>query len=51
MDEAWLNAHSLEMDEWFLDILIFFFEKMMTMIFFFFFFFFIENKLGMAECP
>ena len=38
MDEAWLNASSLEMDAWFLEILIFFFfffEKMMMMTSFF----------------
>ena len=32
MDEEWSNAHSLEMDAWFLEILILFFEKMMMMI-------------------
>ena len=37
MDEAWPNAPSLEMDAWFLEILIFFF--------------FLENEWGMAECP
>ena len=37
MDEAWPNAHSLEMDAWFLEIwiFIFIFEKMMMMISFF----------------
>ena len=32
MDKAEPNAPSLEMDAWFLEILIFFFEKMMMMI-------------------
>ena len=47
MDEEWPNAPSLEMDAWFLEILIFFFffGKMMMMIFFF------ENEWGMAICP
>jgi len=45
MDEAWLNAPSLEMDAWFLEILIIVFEKMI-MIFFFF-----EIEWGMAKCP
>ena len=37
MDEAWLNAHTLEMDAWFLEIwiFIFIFEKMMMMVSFF----------------
>ena len=33
MDEAWPNAPSLEIDTWFLEILIFY-EQMMMMIFF-----------------
>ena len=37
MDEAWLNAPSLKMDAWFLEILIFFF--------------FFENEWGMVKCP
>ena len=46
MDEAWPNAPSLEMDAWFLEILIFFFfEKMMIMIFL------KKNESGMVECP
>ena len=45
MDEAWPNAPNLEMDAWFLEILIFF-EKMMMMISFFF-----ENEWGMVKCP
>ena len=41
MDESWLNAPSLEIDAWFLEIIIIIiiiFEKMMMVIFFFFFF-------------
>ena len=47
MDEAWPNAPGLEMDAWFLEILIFFFffEKMMIMIFL------KKNESGMVECP
>ena len=50
MDEEWPNAPSLEMNAWFLEILIFlfFFEKMMMMMISFIFFFLFENEWGMA---
>ena len=48
MNEAWLNAPSLEMDTWFWEIFIylFIFEKMMMILF--------KKKKkewGMADCP
>ena len=55
MDEAWSNAPSLEMDAWFLKILIdfFFLEKMMMMIFIFFslFFFFLKMNEAWPNAP
>ena len=47
MDEAWPNAPSLEMDAWFLEILIFFLIDDDDDHFFFFF----ENEWGMVKCP